>query len=644
MVLLTLFEILFYSLACISLGLIILHWLKNSESPSITRWAFAFILGGCTLASIWLILALLGWFYTVVIGLLLFVLILAGLPFLYKEIFALLGHFRLLWQELRAEPWVWQGIALAAVVFCLYFVTTLGSGLTGDSMAFYMMIPKLTAASHHLTFGPSEDIAAAFGLQGELHYAALLSLGNLDAARLFDWPILLAGAVMMSAVSAKVGVGRRGQLIALIMFLTSFAVLHFTGQGKVDRFAIGLALAAVYWAMQTGFSSLTGYLTGMAVIAKLIYLPFFVPIVIFLSLWKHVQPYDVSVKTVFRTLFDRKLLLAFGMGVFLALLPFLIKTAYLPSLLEYDEARMELIKNPDPDTAIAMGLIPFSDMLRFYFRFPFDVTFMLYESVSPLILAFIPLVLFLPRNSLAKFTPLWNITMAAIVGTTIWMFLYPNFTHPLSMYYGRGLRYYLPSVLLFIPIAARAAEYAAAQHLNSSRFLRGIIAGSVLLTLLTTMMRYTNNQVFFPVNTYKYLLQEISECDLPHEPNYCAVMKELNRTAPAGARVLTSSTVYWLRPDLIECAYDILYTPTFEQSDDMWFWIRKNGFDYMIVNEFDPKSVDLVSSSPPDGFTVVSLFKDGPNTVYKLNYSDAAGEPEKVCRQVAPAVWSVIER
>lgn len=642
------FEIVLYSLACLSLGLLLMRWLKIERSPSVTQWASAFLLGQGTLASLWLLLALAGWFYPMVVASFTIFLALAGVPILYKGSFVLAGRLRSLWQELRAESVVWQGIALLEGFVCLYFVTTLGAGLTGDALSNYMGVSKLVAASHHLVFGPVIDIAPVFGLQGEMHYAAFISLGNADAARLFDWPTLLAGAVMLLAICRRVGMGRRGLLIALAMFLTSFAVLHFTGMGKVDRFAMALALAAIYWAMLTGFSWLTGYFAGIAVIAKLNYLPYFLPTVIFLAIWRQLKSanlvyrQDISVRAIYHTIRSNKLLLPFCTGFFLAILPFLVKTLFLPSILQ-DKARM-VIASAGSENTFLLGATPVSDIIRFYFRFPFDATYMLYESMSPLILAFIPLALLLPRNHLAKLTPLWAVTMAAVGSTTIWLLLFPNITAPVSMYYGRTLRYYLPTVLLFIPLSARAAEYACNQDKNSSRLLSGIVMGSVLLTLATTIMHYTNNRVFFPGNTYRYLVQEISECDLPHEPNYCAIMQSFNRVAPPGARALENTNIYWLRPDLIECAENIVNAPRFKQQSDLWSWIHRNGFGYLIVSKYDPVLSELVSSPLPEWVNFVLLLEDGPIAIYRLDYAGSAGEPEKVCRQTTPGLWKVIDR
>lgn len=645
------FKTVLYGLACLSLGLLIMRWLFSAQfqrSATLTQWTFAFLLGQGTLAYVWLFLVLAGWFYPVVVAFLTIGLILGGAPLLYTGSSALLESLRSLWRELRAESWVWQSIAVVEAFFCLYFVTTLGAGLTGDSMAFYMAVPKLAAASHRLMLPPGTEQIASFGLQGELHYAALMSLGNGDAARLFDWPTLLAGAVMLLAICRKVGAGRRGQLIALAMFLTSFAVLHFTGQGKVDRFALGLALAAIYWAMQMGFSALTGYLTGIAIVAKIAYLPFFLPTVLFLALWRQLlvgepnkQP-NLSIRLILGALRGGRLLFPFGVGFFAALLPFLLKLLYLPYLLQ-DQSKV--------DAAMSFGArflawaTPFSQIIVFLFRFPFDVTFMLYESVSPLILAFIPLVLLLPRQQLAKLTPLWAVTLAAVGSTVIWMSLFPIFTHPLSIYYGRELRYFLPSVFLFIPLAARAAEYATREHENRSMLLNVAIISSVLLTLVTTALYYTDYRVFFPRNAYGYLTRQLSDCDLPHEPNYCAVMQELNRIAPPGARILEyTGNKYWLRTDLIECSENLVNVPTFEQQDDLWAWVHRNGFDYLIVAESDPVLSGLIASPSPKWVDPVLVLQDGPISIYSLNYEISAAEPEKACQQTAPGVWRIADR
>ena len=75
--------------------------------------------------------------------------------------------------------------------------------MMGDAAAFYMILPKIMANSHELIPVPGYESFMSVGLQGEMHYAALMVLGSADAAQLFEWPTILAGAVIFLAIGSK---------------------------------------------------------------------------------------------------------------------------------------------------------------------------------------------------------------------------------------------------------------------------------------------------------------------------------------------------------------------------------------------------------------------------------------------------------
>jgi hypothetical protein len=168
--------------------------------------ATAFIFGQGIIASLWLLLALIGWFSPLIVAGISLVCVLGGL-FLSRLLFMAFGRQVLsIWRELGSDSWGWQGIAGLTALLCLAWVTSIGRPFYGDATAFYMALPKVIAASHRLVPLPGYEGYTNIGLQGELHYSVFMMLNSPDAARLFVWQpfcMLCFGHVGKS-------VGRRG--------------------------------------------------------------------------------------------------------------------------------------------------------------------------------------------------------------------------------------------------------------------------------------------------------------------------------------------------------------------------------------------------------------------------------------------------
>src|SRR5271157_4036781 len=207
------FLLLVYSAACLgggTLALRVLAYRSNSDlkQSAGTMLATAFALGQGLLASLWLLLALVGWFSRPVIVGVGVVFALSGIILARYWFYDFARQFVHIWRELRAESWEWQAVALFTLILCAAWGTSLGRDLNGDATAFYMALPKVIAASHRLVPLPGYEGFTTTGLQGEMHYAALMALGSPDAARLFAWPTMLAGAILLLAICRQAGIDR----------------------------------------------------------------------------------------------------------------------------------------------------------------------------------------------------------------------------------------------------------------------------------------------------------------------------------------------------------------------------------------------------------------------------------------------------
>jgi len=285
-----------YSAACLGAGAIVFEVLKNISKNSIrlspgTELVTAFILGQGFLASLWLLLALRGWFAARLIAVILLLVVLSGFFLIRHKLVDFARQLLGIWSDLRADTWYWQLLAVLTVFLCLLWSTSLGRTMEGDAGAFYMAFAKLVAQSRQLLPLRGYEGFSTVGLQGEMHHAALIALHSPDAAQLLSWPTSIAGALMLLALGRQVGMGRKGQWIVLAMFYSSSAVIYMSGSGKVDIYALTLGIAAYYWAVQifNGIKPLSYWLTGLflgfAVIAKVSYLPVLGISLFILSVW-----------------------------------------------------------------------------------------------------------------------------------------------------------------------------------------------------------------------------------------------------------------------------------------------------------------------------------------------------------------------
>jgi hypothetical protein len=628
------------------MGLLILHaiidrqtW--NSRRSAGTMLASAFLLGQGTLANLWLLIALPGWFSPFAVAWIVLVLAASGVALDRRKIIDLSSQLRAIGNDLWKDSWGWRILAILTLVLCLAWITSLGRPLSLDGAKFYMALPKVVAETHQLRPLPGNyDDFTSIGLQGEMHHAALMSLGSPDAARLFDWPTVLAGAVMLLALGRQIGLGRRGQWIALAMLFTSSAVIWLSGFGKTDLYAAALGLAAFYWTAQLRCDEhhtaqwLVGFFSGYAIIAKITYIPAMMPGIILLFGWAYVdycrQPEKLKL-VVARTFHIGRYILA---GFLLAVAPHLIKNSLLfqnpfaPLGLDTSGWLIQEWYGPDTTRHIIQN-------------YPLALTYGNYfaqlGNLSPLVLAFIPLVILLPRSKSLTDSPLLMVSIAALAGVATWTIVRPSVFAP---------RYLLASLLLFILPAARGAEYAS-QHERKPRWLTSGVMASIALTIITVGLAY-HNFVFYPLKTYLYLMNKLDECG--RETQYCEPMVSVNRIAELGARVFTNSHHrYWLRSDLIQCmltSEEIENYSSLQTDEERWDFIYSHGFHYLIAFDNPPgivyRFIPLPSLGIVPDWLSITYMQGGNNPILRLESRDSNHSVSVVCRQQDPYIWKLV--
>lgn len=630
-----------YSLACLGtggMGLILLGIRRGHNSPSSpgTKLATAFLLGQGLLASVWLLLALAGWLSFFVVLAIVGVSAIGGLILFRSWLADFCRQLKSIWRDVRSDSWGWQGLALLTVILCLWWITSIGRTFHVDASSFYMALSRLIAASGHLAPMPGFEGIAGFGLQGEMHYAAMMVIRSAEAAQLFAWPTMVAGSVLLLALGRRTGLGRRGQWLALAMVFTSSAVVWLSGDGKVDLFGAALGLAAYYWVMRVGDDGqllacwLTGLFSGFAVIAKLSYAPVLLPGLALLFVWgfradlRYRRQWGTAGRAMLRC---GALILA---GVLLALIPHLLKNEV-------------LLQNPiapfgtgSSSPVVDQSWFGPEITRRILLTYPLALTYgsywAQYGNLSPLVLAFLPLALLLPRPR--RFSPLMAVMAAALAGVVVWNIYRPSVFAP---------RYILATLLLFILLSARAAEHAC-QEDTKPRWLTIAVMGSTLITIWAVWL-YFLGSVFQPATSYEYLAGQLPGCG--RDGLFCRAMYTINEQAEPGDRVFTAATPrYWFRGDLIQCLENTKDTGAIFGAplEDRMQALYQRGFRYLLADR--TIYADMLSSmnvdNPPNWLHLTLIFEESNVSVYRLDAENPPVRPQVVCRQInGTQIWEL---
>jgi hypothetical protein len=249
---------------------------------------------------------------------------------------------------------------------------------------------------------------------------------------------------------------------------------------------------------------------------------------------------------------------------------------------------------------------------RIVLTYPLALTFgkywAQYGNLSPLVLAFLPLSILLPRHRSLLASSLAAITLAASAGLICWVILRPSLLSP---------RYILATLLLFIPLAARAAEHISRSNPKQHWFGAGILAAIIVTVGMVNL--YFVQITFFPKNTARYLVGRMSECE--RDGVYCLAMEALNKQAEPG----------------------MVFGKT---SEERWLGIYKRGFRYLLADRIAHSKMieDLNIDQPPPWLQIVPIFEVAHLSVYQLDFDDPPGEPLVECLQVSPPAWDVVAR
>ncbi|MDQ3817289.1 MAG: hypothetical protein M3362_06320, partial [Acidobacteriota bacterium] len=200
--------------------------------------------------------------------------------------------------------------------------------------------------------------------------------------------------------------------------------------------------------------------------------------------------------------------------------------------------------------------------------------------------------------------------------------------------------YILATLLLFIPVAARAAERFTESE-ERPRFISAGMQIAIALSLLTALLTPLSNIRMVPSQALKYLRGQAASCDLAG--GECPSLVAINEQAGPGERVFLGTFFsYWLRPDLLQCmsnSDEKAEMVELETPELRWSYLYDEGFRFVVIDETTRDKLDPAQAPP--WLKLVPLVRTGSFESFRLESLDSARTSRAVCQQTNASDWGV---
>lgn len=597
----------FYVLACLFLGLILLKPFfaqKINQWPVLAQLGSGFLLGQGILANTWLLLGLESWFKKPLIWGILILIVIIGIIKLWPYPQTIALELKKFLGSVKRLSLIWKILlSLLTISILLLALGSIVNSPAGDAEAFYMVLPKTMAYIGKLQPPANYVSFSQIGLSGEMHFAALMVIAGPIAAKFFVWFTALAAAAMFLLIGRSAGLKAKGQIVALILLFTTTAFTNYITDGKVDVFGAAFGLAAYYWVLQTrkenGWAPLvlTGLFAGFAFIAKFSNILVILPGILLILTWNiyldHSKISNSVKKVILFWVFSLAILTGF---ILLSIIPHLIKNSIL-----YGEPLAPFFFFSGQGSNWTQQVWYSAQTTKFILlTYPFALTFGQYPmqdgNLSVLIFAFAPLIFLKQNNSIIK----KQVLAVALIGLAIWMLLRPSILSP---------RYILATLLLFGVVVASSFE----NLLNQPKyyFLKLIGIGMILMILLTSIAgRY---RVFKPF--VRLALGKIDIESLNTGPYYLA-LDFINKNYSSSDKIFVAGAYrYFLRPEIL-----VSLEPPDGQSVT-WEYLYNKGYNKIVIQKDSSLFVlkNLEENPPPAWLETKIIYDDFRSTVFSIN-------------------------
>jgi hypothetical protein len=610
-------------LACAGIGGAVLLPARDRllHLPAWFEFALAYFLGQALLASAFLCFALIGRLRFVEVAVSLTMGLIGLVGYLRRTSpFSCARNAGLRWPG-TTIPLPWKLVTVAAAAVTLLGFTTIGGSVSGDAMAYYMVVPKLVAYSGQLSVLPGYE-SFSVGLPAEMLLAALTCLGMPNVTpRIFSWFNFLPMIVLFVGLAGQCGLAIRGKILAVVIPLTSSAVLVLWGSGKTDLFAVGPALCAVVFALASWEQSgkkiavaLSGLFAGFAVLFKLSYL---LPLVLALTViivWRDLFHFwqrrrdNMRTPALILVWSNSGAALSFSLAFVCGVAPFVIQ-----SLVLYGS-----IAGPKLETTAWFSP---QTTLRLVLTYPLALTYGRYwaqfGTLSPLVIGLLPFLIYLPKLREWGTSQLAALSMGAAIGLVAWIALLPSVFMP---------RYFLINLLMLgIPAAAAGETFSL-----RGRWRSNIVAAASLAALaaIPAQVDVQESPSFGITSTARVLSDPADDLLVAGElASYARAHHAINALAAPSDRIfLLTYYRYWLRPDLLMRVntnaelrpFALAKQPSESLCQDFWTTFRAGGYRFILLDaRLIPIGKYLLDHTPPE-VKVRIIFSEGTLTAYEI--------------------------
>jgi hypothetical protein len=514
---------------------------------------------------------------------------------------------------------------------------TLGTGIgawvlppKGDAAAFYMVYPKIIAATGLLEpmHGPYYFFSV-IGLPVELHYAALMVLADEHAAKFFMFPIAMSVGVMLAGIVRLCGGGIAAVAFSWAMLFSSYTFHHYVYDGKVDLAAAAFGLAAVYWLLRGTESRVSvlafgvaGWFAGLATTAKFSYLLVLGVSLLVLLAWRLMVSRSEETK-----LGESSVNLARASG----LMAITAVVAWFPQLLKngmlFDAPLAPFWGGQGDGSMLSQVWFSPGETIKILLTYPFALVFGRYPmqggGLSFLFLAFVPFLIWLSRPKSWRKSMTVAVTVAAFAGVMAWMVLRPSVIAP---------RYILATLLLFVPILAIAAEDVLTT-MNVPRMLQMGTTAAVMLAIAASFWH------LLPIVEATFTAQNARDNACRLAGVECRSFQQLKEVARPGDRILISSYYpYWLAPSHIQCRDSLQEQREIPDQAQLLPWLQSHGFAYVAIDThiFGRLADDMAQLAISHSVEVQELPNEWALKLYRIK-SETPGHVR--CVESTPGRW-----
>jgi hypothetical protein len=631
-----------YSLSCLGLGWIVLALFRPScvfqateTAARLANLASAYLLGGAVYAAALTGLGLLARLDQLHITLILvpgFVAFIAGAVrrrAAWATMIATIGSLR------RHPFWVAVVVALLVVVALGFAVAAWFTPPKGDAAAFYLVYPKIMAATG--TIFPMPGLYEKFsmvGLSAEYHFAALMILADLGAAKLFMFPVALASAALLAGLIRTSGGGIVAIVLGCAVLLTSSTFHLYVFDGKIDLLSNAFGLASIYWlvlrvAREVRYSPfvLSGLFAGLATVSKFSYILALGTSLLVLLFWRaSVMQREHGSSGYLRIVLAGGFTMA--AATLVGWLPQFLKNAVL-----FGAPLAPFLGADGTDDLFNQVWFSAQTTWQIVLTYPLALVFGRYPmqggGLSFLLLCFLPLLLWRTSTFGGLRSKAGVLALAGLAALLVWVALRPSVIAP---------RYILASLLLFVPLIVIKVE-ALLREQAGPAFLRFGVVSSVFAAIAAScwpLLPLPSALAAAARGTDPTCLMAAAEC-MP-------LQKVAAQAAPGDRMLVATYYAYWLDASHLQCRDMGTELAASLRQIDVLAWLQRRAFRYAIV---DPTSfpalaavlADLAAArqdidvlSQPDG-TTIRVYRFAPSATAEVD-----------CVKIGRNRWELVDR